>query len=334
MNRLAFFFFIAIIIFNSCRQAAPPERLIQLKGVAFGTNYAVSYYTNEHVSFDEQIDSLLNDFKQSVSYYEENSLISNINRNETNEMDNYFSTILKESLKIYEKTDSAFDVTVAPLVNAWGFGFTQKKDMSPQKIDSILQFIGLDMVNIKDNRVIKKNVRIQFDFNGIAKGYGSDLIANFLQSKGITSYMVNIGGDLIVGDAKPDGSPWMIALERPAKSHDDPQQYDHIAKIKNRAVATSGNYRRYHEKDGKRYSHTINPKTGYPVQNNLLSVTVFADDCMTADGYATAFMVMGKEKSQEFVEKRDGLDAYFIFSKNTEKFGEYATKGFDIIEKQ
>ncbi len=333
MNLLKLVFISTIVILASCKRDGHPERLMQIRGEIFGTYYAVSYYCTDGHVYEKEIDSLLNDFNQSMSYYVENSLISKINRNDTSIMDGYFSVVLQRSLEIYEKTDGAFDVTVAPLVNAWGFGFASKKDMTQQKVDSLLQFTGLNMVFIDGNSVMKHDQRVQFDFNAIAKGYASDLVAGLLESKGIKSYLVDIGGDLIVGDVKPDGSKWRIALERPAEKYDDPQEYDHIVEVINRAAATSGSYRRYYEKNGQRYSHTIDPKSGYPVQNNLLSVTVFANDCMTADAYATAFMVMGKEKARGFAEKRDDLEAFFIFSKNMDEFGVYATIGLEVEEK-
>ena len=326
------FVVITIIILASCQNREHPERPVQIRGEIFGTYYAVSYYCADGNNYKKQIDSLLNDFNQSMSYYADNSVISKINRNETDIMDDYFKIVLHRSLEIYEKTDGAFDATVSPLVNAWGFGFANRKDMTQWKVDSILQFVGSNMVSVDGEKVIKQDPRIQFDFNAIAKGYGTDLVADFLKSKGKNSYMVDIGGDLIVGNVKPDGSKWRIAIERPARKYDDPQEYDHIIELENRAIATSGSYRRYYEQDGQRHSHTIDPKTGYPVKNKLLSTTVFANNCMTADAYATAFMVMGLEKSREFAENRDDLDAFFIFSKNTEEFGVYATDRLDIIE--
>jgi len=325
-------FIVSVIICGSCKPGKHSEQLVQIRGEIFGTYYAVSYYCAEGNVYEEQIDSLLNDFNSSMSYYIENSVISRINRNETDVMDDYFSIVLQRSLEIYYKTDGAFDATVAPLVNAWGFGFENKKEMTQKKVDSLLQFTGSNMVFIDGNNVIRQDLRIQFDFNAIAKGYASDLVAGLLVSKGIKSYLVDIGGDLIAGDVKPDGSKWRIALERPAEKYDDPQEYDHIVEVVNRAVATSGSYRRYYEQNGQRYSHTIDPKTGYPVKNNLLSITVFANDCMTADAYATAFMVMGKEKAAEFVDNRDDMDAFFIFSENLEEFSVYSTQGLEIID--
>jgi len=331
IHRILFFIF-SIVVFICCNSGKHPERPVQLRGETFGTYYVVSYYCADRKEFDTEIDSLLYGFNNSMSYYVENSVLSKINRNDTDIMDDYFRVLLKRSLDIYEKTDGAFDVTVTPLVNAWGFGHENRKDMTQSKVDSIIEFVGSDMVSIDSNRVLKQDPRIQFDFNAIAKGYASDLVGSLLESKGITSYFVDIGGDIIVGDVKPDDSPWRIAIERPAKKHDAPQEYDHIVELDNRAVATSGSYRQYLEIDGQKYSHTIDPKTGYPVKNNLLSVTVFANDCLTADAYATAFMVMGKEKAGKFVDKRDDLDAIFIFSKNLKDFGVVATEGLDLKE--
>jgi len=285
-----------------------------------GTYFSVMYYSAEEDVKKEQIDSLLQCFSNSMSYNIDSSVISKINRNETNIMDDHFKIILKRSKEIYHKTDGAFDVTVCPLVNAWGFGSKEKESYEKENIEELLQYVGLDKVSIESGKVIKEVPELQFDFNAIAKGYASDLIAAMLESKGIYSYLVDIGGDMVVGNRKPDGSYWRIAVERPAKEFDAPQEFDHIIEVENRAIATSGNYRRYFEKDGERYSHIISPFTGYPVENNLVSVTVFADDCMTADAYATAFLVMGKEESLTFLEDRSDLDAVFIFLNEDDEF--------------
>jgi FAD:protein FMN transferase len=217
------------------------------------------------------------------------------------------------------------------LVNAWGFGFAEKEKMNQHTIDSLLNIIGYQRIVVDGDKVRKEIPELQFDFNAIAKGYASDLAGQLLESKGITSYMVEIGGDLITKGKKPDGSVWRIGLEEPAKDMYASQEWAFLVEMHNQAVATSGSYRKYYEDGGQRFSHTIDPTTGRPVQHNLLSVSVFADDCMTADAYATAFMVMGFEKAKEYVETHEGMQAFFIFSVSSEEYGTYATPGLKVI---
>lgn len=204
--------------------------------------------------------------------------------------------------------------------------------MDAEKVDSIRQFVGHEKVWLDDGHIIKKDDRVQLDFNAIAKGYAADLVGRLLENKGVTSYLVELGGDLTVGDPKPDGEMWRIGLEVPAETADAPQEWEYYVEVMNAGLATSGDYRRYYEADGRRYSHTIDPETGYPVKHQLLSVSVFAPDGMSADAYATAFMVMGKDKAITFVEERDDLEAYFIYAKDDpDELGYYATPGLNLL---
>ncbi len=307
---------------------------VTFRGEVFGTYYTISYFEEDAINYQQEIDSLLEDFNQSLSYYQPNSVISRINRNETDVTDKYFRTVFQRAQQISETTGGAFDVTVAPLVNAWGFGFTEKETMTPEKIDSLQKLVGYERVSLEGQRIVKQDPAIQFDFNSIAKGYAADVVGAFLEDQGIEAYMVEIGGDLMVKGLKPDGSQWRIGMEKPAANSDAPQQWDFYVELKDQAVATSGNYRRYYEEDGQRYSHTIDPVTGYPVSHNLLSVSVFAPDAMTADAFATAFMVMGLQRSIEFAERNQQLEAYFIFSDGQDSYGTYATPGLELISRE
>lgn len=322
---------ILLLLLTACGSREAEPRFVNIRGVAFGTYYSISYYCNEGVNYAQDIDSLFADFNQSLSYYVQNSVISRINRNETNIADDYFMTVLQRSLEIAKETGGAFDPTVGPLVNAWGFGFQERKQMTPAVIDSLKRITGYQKVTMQGNRIIKEIPEIQFDFNAIAKGYASDLAAAYLESKGIETMMVEIGGDLVARGLKPDGTPWRIGLEVPAEDMYAEQEWEFLVKLHNRAVATSGNYRKYYEVDGQKYSHTIDPVTGKPVTHNLLSVTVFAHDCMTADAFATAFMVMGLEDSKEFLENRTDMQAFFIFSAEGKDYATFQTPGIDII---
>jgi len=322
---------IAVFLLSSCQLREP--KLVNIRGAVFGTYYSISYFSEDGLVYQEQIDSLFRVINESMSYYLPNSLISRINNNETDIIDEFFRVVYLRSKEIHESTNGAFDPTVSPLVNAWGFGFAQKETMTPERVDSLQRLVGIQRTRLEGNRIIKDDPRIQFDFNAIAKGYAADVIGFFLESKGITTYLVEIGGDLTARGLKPDGSKWRIGLEKPARDFDDPQDFDFFVELKNMAVATSGNYRRYYEQDGQKLSHTIDPFTGYPVTHNLLSVSVFALDGMTSDAYATAFMVMGFEKAKEFVETRGDLEAFFVFSTGLEVYGSHATSGL-VLQKR
>lgn len=323
--------FLIILFLSSCGTKQREPRFVNIRGVVFGTYYSVSYYCDKGEDHSEAIDSIFNVVNQSMSFYIPNSTISKINRNETNQADEHFLTVLNRSLEIARQTGGAFDPTISPLVNAWGFGFEDRQRMTPALIDSLKRIVGYQKVSVAGNRIIKAIPEIQFDFNAIAKGYASDIAGQLLENKGIETYMVEIGGDLIARGLKPDGTPWRIGLERPAQDMYAQQDWEYMVEMHNRAVATSGSTRKYYEEGGQRFSHTIDPFTGRPVTHNLLSVSVFAEDCMTADAFATAFMVMGLERSKEFMRKRDDIQAFFIYSDNGDNYGTYTTEGLKVI---
>ncbi len=331
MRSLILSAFIITLLLSSCGTQQREPRFVNIRGVVFGTYYSVSYYHDDGKDFSEAIDSIFNVINQSMSYYIPNSTISLINRNEINEADEHFLVVLNRSLEIAEETGGAFDPTISPLVNAWGFGFEDRQRITSALIDSLKRIVGYQNVTVAGNRVIKAIPEIQFDFNAIAKGYASDIAGELLESRGVETYMVEIGGDLIARGLKPDGTPWRIGLERPAKDMHASQDWDYMVELHNRAVATSGSTRKYYEEGGQRFSHTIDPFIGRPVEHNLLSVSVFADDCMTADAFATAFMVMGLERSREFLSKRDDIQAFFIYSESDKEYGTYITEGLKVI---
>ncbi len=325
-------FLAALLFMMACSPAERTPQLINIRGLVFGTYYSITYFSEDDEVYQESIDSLFKAFNNSLSYYEKNSLISRINRNETTEVDEWFITVFNRSQEIAEETQGAFDATVSPLVNAWGFGFSDRSEVPSQQVDSILQFVGYEKIRLENNRIVKEDPRVQLDFNAIAKGYAADVVGEFLRSEGVEIYLVDIGGDMVAHGLKPDGSQWRIGLEKPSGRFDDPQEVGFLVEVKDIGLATSGTYRQYFEEDGQRYSHTIDPSTGFPVEHNLLSVSVFAEDGMSADAYATAFMVMGLEKARQFVKKRDELEAFFIFSEaEREEFGTYTSAGLDIL---
>jgi FAD:protein FMN transferase len=323
-----------IIIVSSCGQSKSSYRNVSFRGQVFGTIYSVSYFTSDKEITRQEVEAIFDNFNNSMSYYVPNSIVSMINRNETDVADEYIIRVFKKSMEISKETDGAFDITVSPLVNLWGFGFEKTGDVSKRKIDSILDFVGYENVKLENGRIIKQDSRISLDFNAIAKGYAVDVLGKYFESNGINIFMIEIGGDLIAKGLKPDGSKWKIGIEKPADDFDDPQEWQYVVEMENQAIATSGNYRRYYEKDGMKYSHTINPKTGYPVNHNLLSASVVAKDAMTADAYATAFMVMGLEKTIEFVENRNDIEVFLIYSTGQDEFGTYKSENLNIKERE
>jgi FAD:protein FMN transferase len=319
------------LMFQSCKEHV--QHRISISGKALGTYYTVHFYhSDESVEYintiQNSIDSLLRDLNSVASIYDSTSVISLINANKPYESIALFENIFLRSQQISELTGGAFDITVGPLVNAWGFGFTDSAHISHDYLDSLLQFTGFSKVRLNNGNIEKDDPRIMLDMNAIAKGYAVDLVAMFLESKGINSYIVEIGGEVRAGSVKPDGSQWIIAVEKPAQTALDPQQEDTRIYLEQIAVATSGTYRRYYERDGERFSHTIDPQTGRPVSHNLLSVTVVAEDCMTADALATAFMVLGKDRAMRLCETLDGVEAYFIVAVKGNSYETYHTKGF------
>lgn len=297
------------------------------KGLIFGTMYSITYEHDESLKLD--IDNELKRFDASLSMFNESSIISRINRNEESIVDSLFSKVFKVAMTVSAITDGCFDITVAPLVNAWGFGFTEETAPSQAKIDSILQIVGWQKVQLTpEGKVEKQDPRIMLDCSAIAKGYAVDVIADLLRKKGVKNYMVDIGGEVDVAGVNSSGGLWRIGISKP---DDDPesrnQDLQTILEITDKGIATSGNYRNFYYKDGMKYAHTIDPKTGHPVQHSILSSTVIAKECIIADAFATAFMVMGLEKAKALVESHPEIEAYFIFSDEKGEFQTYMTDG-------
>ena len=316
-----------IFLLLTCSCSTEYKR-ISVEGVALGTFYNIHYYNTDEINYKFQIDSLLEEFNKTASIYDNASIISNINNNismTTNEM---FRDIFNKSMQISKLSEGAFDITVSPLVNAWGFGLSDTINVSQELTDSVIEFVGYKLISIENDLVIKQNPLTTINMNGIAKGYAVDLIAEFLEKKEIYSYIVEIGGEIKAGKNKPDGSKWVVAIEKPAPHFLTPQEEHKRIYINDIAMATSGSYRNYIEKDGKKYSHTIDPFTGYPVSHSLLNVTVLAKDCITADALATAFMVLGVEKSIDICESLQDIEAYFISAGKNDNWEIKATSGF------
>ena len=298
-------------------------------GRIFGTLYHITYQSEENLR--TAIDEELRRFDGSLSPFNDTAVITRINRNEDIVPDTLFTNVFHRSMEISRETRGAFDITVAPLVNAWGFGFKQGIYPDAQQVDSLLQLTDYRKVKLSnEGKVIKDDERIMLTCSAVAKGYAVDIIAQLLQKKGIENYMVDIGGEVVVCGQNPHQQPWRIGINKPV---DDSlavnQELQTVLQLSKGGIATSGNYRNFYYKDGKKYAHTIDPRTGYPVQHSLLSATVIARDCMSADAYATAFMVMGLEEAEAFANTHPDLDAYFIYSDDNGKLQTYATKGME-----
>jgi len=305
-------------------------------GEAQGTYYMVTYFANDTLVTQNQIDSLLRDFDMSASIWVKNSIITRINNSDPSVIpDKHFTDIFKLAQRVSKVSDGAFDITVGPLVNAWGFGFKNKMNMNDHIVDSLLPLVDYEAVKLVNGMIIKENPDIQIDYNAIAQGYSVDLAGGLLEKYGIENYLVDIGGEVFARGSKPDGSSWVVGIEKPSEDINSGRQLNATIKISDKAVATSGSYRKYYEVDGVRYSHTIDPKTGYPVRHSLLSATVMADSAAVADAYATAFMVMGIEKAKQFIDKNPDIEAYFIYSDTSGNLKVFKTKNLEnLIEEQ
>ncbi|MEP5614219.1 MAG: FAD:protein FMN transferase [Cyclobacteriaceae bacterium] len=305
----------------------PDSNQSHITGLTMGTiTYNVKYLNSER-DFKNDIDKILTEFNQSLSTYISDSEISRLNTTGHFDFESrYFLPILKTSREIFLRTDGAFDPSVGPLVQAWGFGpDRQIPEMNQATIDSLKSVIGFSNVKFDDNSVMIPN-NFQLDFSAIAKGYAVDLVAEFLQGNDIENYMVEIGGEVRSRGLNEKGGTWTLGIEDPTAPQNDRRLYA-VARLKDRALATSGNYRNYYEKDGRIYAHIIDPRTGFNAIHSLLSVSVFAQDCMTADAYATAFMVMGMENSIDLVESENDLDAIFIFQNEQGDLESYISDG-------
>ncbi len=307
------------------RQANDANEVEEVKQVSFsgqtmGTVYNIKYLDEEERSFKTGVDSLLEAFNKSVNHYLPESEISRFNHQDSSQQNtsdpdtlyfesSFFYPVLQKSREVVEATNGAFDPTVAPLVNAWGFGPEGGELPDSLAVDSLLALVGFEKIIFDQDYVTKTQPHVQLNFSAIAKGYGVDVMADYLSSKGIKNMMVEIGGEVVCKGVNNRGEVWRIGIDDPVQSGNMPAA---IA-IHDQAIATSGDYRNFYERDGKRYSHTIDPETGYPVKHSVLSVSVIADDCMTADAYATAFMVMGLEKSRKVLEAHPSLDVLILY---------------------
>ena len=283
---------------------------LAIQGQTMGTSYSVKYKDKQQRDLKPGVDSLLEQFNQSVNHYLPDSEISRFNRTDSLQFGlPYFYPVLQRSAEVYQTTNGAFDPTVAPLVNAWGFGPEGGELPDSLAVDSLLRLVGFNNIRFNQQHVAKRQPNVQLNFSAVAKGYGVDVVADYLRQRGITDMMVEIGGEVVAQGTNPKGEAWRIGIDNP----EQPGQMEVAVVLVDQALATSGNYLNYYERDGQKYAHTIDPRTGYPVQHSVLSASVVADDCMTADAYATAFMVLELEETQAILAQNPTLEAYLIY---------------------
>jgi len=317
---------LVIGLLSSCRNSA---KYIYNEGYIYGTVYHIIYESPQGTDLSGEIKELLQEYTKTFSTYDSTSIISKINSNKPVELNSYFINCFNRSMEISEMTGGAFDITTGPLVNAWGFGPEERKKMTPEIVDSLKALTGYRKIRLENGKIIKEDPDMKLDMSAVAKGYTCDLIAEFLKNKECENYMVEIGGEVVAKGKNEKGSIWTIGISKP----DDLAFFistDLQAKVHlpGNALATSGNYRNYYIDEGRKYAHTIDPQTGYPVQHSLLSATVLAGNCMDADALATSFMVMGIDKSIELSRKLTDVEVYFIYSGDNGENSIYMSDNF------
>ena len=306
----------AIWLLTSCKEK---KQYFEESGTVFHTLYQIKYESDHLLS--DKIDAEFQKFNLSLNPFNPNSIISKVNNNEPVEVDDWFKEVFNKSMEVSRNSDGVFDITCAPLVNLWGFGFSHKDSVTPEMVDSLKTFVGYPKVHLDGNRVVKDDPRVLLNCSAIAKGYSCDVIARLLEKEGVENYMIDIGGEVMMKGVNQNGVCWRIGITLPEDdSTGMKNEYSEIVQLcRKGAIATSGNYRNYYIKDGKKYAHTIDPRTGYPSEQSILSATIVANDCMTADAYATAFMAMGLEKARQMADSIPEIEYYVIYADETGK---------------
>ncbi len=322
------YFFALIILFGSCKH--PAATYIENTGYVYGTYYRIKYESPLGKDIHEEIDTEFAKYTKIFSHYDKESTITKINNNLEVELEPEFVTCFQKAIEISKITCGAFDITAGPIINAWGFGPEHKKKMTQEKVDSLLEITGYNKIKLENGKIIKENPHMQLNMSAIAKGYTCDLIGGFLTSKGCGSYLVDIGGEIAAKGKNEKGKTWAIGISRPDENaFFASNDYGAVVELSGHALATSGNYRNFYVENGKKYAHTIDPQTGYPVQHSILSSTVLADDCMTADAFATSFMVLGLEKGIKIAKQTPGIKVYFIYADEKGENQIYMSEGFE-----
>ena len=283
------------------------------QGQVFGTYYNIRYSAKSNLG--KQILASFEEFDNSLSTFNKKSVISRINTNGSDSTDAFFRAMFNCAKETYEISEGAFDPTVAPIVNLWGFGFRKKEQATERTIDSLLQFVGFDKVWLKDERLVKATPEIMLDASAIAKGQACDVIAELLRKNDCRNYLVDIGGEIVCQGVNNKGEVWKVGINKPVDDKTGSvNELQEIIQSSALCMATSGNYRQFYYENGQKRSHTIDPRTGYPVKHNLLSATVIAPTCMQADAMATACMVLGEEKALQMTESVENTECYLIYA--------------------
>lgn len=324
--KIKIFIFLAIVFsLNACQNSS--SKYIANQGMIYGTYYRIKYEHPQGTDFQQEIDEELQRQSLIFSHYEKEATITKINHNINTELEPEFIACFEKAMEISKITNGAFDITAGPLISAWGFGPEDRQKMTPEIVDTLKELIGYQKIKLEKGKVVKDNAEMTINMSAIAKGYTCDLMGDFLAKKGCKNYLVDIGGEVVANGKNDKGKIWTIGIREP---EEDPFKNDLNAALvlNNRAMATSGNYLNFYEVDGKKYAHTIDPISGYPVQHSLLSATVVANDCMTADAFATAFMVLGKDMGVEVARQVPGLEIYFIYADENGNNQVYMSEGF------
>jgi thiamine biosynthesis lipoprotein len=319
------------LIVSAIAEAAQKPRV--LKGYAQGSTFQISYYGKPKKPIDQAILDLLSQIDSSVSTYQVNSIISKINAGQSGiKTDTIFRACFRKAKAIWSSSNGAFDPTVMPLVNAWGFG--QKKTSKPSKgyIDSLMPSIGFNLIDLNADTIVKHHPNVSLDFNAFAQGYSVDLVSNLLKQAGLKHFVVEIGGEVYAHGHKPKKEQWQLGIEQPIDNPNGINPNLQSVYLQNQAISSSGNYRKFFIQDGVKYAHHIDPKTGYPAQNNLLSVSVVASECITTDASATALLVMGLEASKTYLNQHPELQAMLVYANASGRLELYKTPGFYALE--
>lgn len=329
-----FLLFAITVLIVSCSKPEAKLQKFTLDGRVQGTYYHIVYYHFDDKAATQKnlltqagiqhgIDSIFKAIDETLSLWNPNSILSKVNDNKETLLNQIFIDNFNSAMAFSELTDGDFDITVAPLIKAYGFANEKGSKPTDRQADSLLQYIGYKKVQIKNRRLEKQYPQTQLDFNAIAQGYTTDCISKYLSAHNITSHIVDVGGEVYASGKKPDGQQWRVAIEQPSDSIDAPRRYNTLVRLENQSIVTSGNYRKYTIENGIKYTHTINPHTGKPAKHTLLSVSVTAPTSTEADALATAFMVMGMEKAEQFMVKHPEYQAVFIYC---DKDGKTKTK--------
>lgn len=324
MKRISYLLILLLIF--SCQQE---PKNTKMSGEVFGTTYGIQYFSERDENFQKPFDSLFHIINISMSTYQTDSDISKVNRNEAFDVDDHFKKVFNTSKEIYKATDGFFDPTIGIMVNGWDFGPEGKvMVLDSLKVHDLMLSVGLGKVSLENNKIIKQDPNTFIDFNAIAKGYGVDVIAEYLESQDIMDYIVEIGGEIrCKGQNAEKKKPWKVGVELP--HFDSEQSILNAVSLYDESMATSGTYRKFKTDSlGNRYSHIIDPKTGYPSKTNLLSISVIAKDCMTADAYATAFKAMGIAKVKTFLNSHSEIKAFLIFENEQNQIETLSLNGF------